>query len=149
MTSSSATRVPLQQRCLRVRYSARSTVGDWPQPVALLIGLRRLALTSWFTPIGLRRLARLDCLLFHDCFLCFRSPSPIHLDPSPRLLAPCLKPAPNPRRARGLLMGIRPRRPITQLTLRMKRAQDSSSRRATGPSAIATEPGATGYAEGP
>jgi hypothetical protein len=95
--------------------------------------------TDLFTLTVLHRLARFDRLLLHGYFLCFRSPSPIHLDPSPSLFAPCLKPAPNPRRARGLLMGIHPRGPITQLTRQLKRSQDSSSRRATGPSTLATE----------
>jgi hypothetical protein len=37
------------------------------------------------------------------------------------------------------VMGICPRGPITQLTRQLKRSQDSSSRRATGPSTLATE----------
>jgi hypothetical protein len=115
--------------------SRRLALADWFTPT----GSHRLVHTDWFTPIGLRRLARFDWLVFHDCFLYFRSPSPIHLDPSPSLFAPCLKPAPNPRRARGLLMGIRPRGPITKLTRQMKRAEGGSSRRATGPCALATE----------
>jgi hypothetical protein len=113
----------------------RLALTDWFTPT----GSRRLVHVDWFTPIGLRRLARFDCLMFHDCFLCFRSPSPIHLDPSPSLFAPCLKPAPNPRRARGLLIGIRPRGAITQLTRQMKRAHGRSIRRATKSSALATE----------
>ena len=85
---------------------------NWLAPISS----HRLARADWFTPTGPCRLAHFNCHLLHDYFLCFRSSPPIRHDPSPRLSAPCLKPAPNPRRARGLLMGIHPRGSTIGLT---------------------------------